>query len=67
MPQGKACGMSSDYLATPGIEKDTAQRGGELFTLHPDSGWDVEQIRCSRSAEDLLPVTLPEAGDDTPV
>lgn len=44
MPQGKAFGMSSDYLATPGIEKDTAQRGGELFTLHPDSGWDVEQI-----------------------
>ena len=37
-------GMSIDYLAMPGIEKDTAQRGAELITLHPDSSWDVEQI-----------------------
>ncbi len=44
MPQGKACGMSSDYRAMPGIEKYTAQRGGELITLQPDSGWEVEQI-----------------------
>ena len=37
-------GMSIDYLAMPGIEKDTKQRGAELITLHRDSSWDVEQI-----------------------
>ena len=37
-------GMSIDYLAMPGIENDTAQRGAELITLHPDSTWDLEQI-----------------------
>ncbi len=37
-------GMSIDYLAMPGIEKDTKQRGAELITLHKDSSWDVEQI-----------------------
>ena len=37
-------GMSIDYLAMPGIEKETKQRGAELITIHPDSSWDVEQI-----------------------
>lgn len=37
-------GMSIDYLAMPGIEKDTSQRGAELITIHNDSSWDIEQI-----------------------
>ena len=37
-------GMSIDYLAMPGIAKDTAQRGAELITLYADSSWDVLQI-----------------------
>ena len=37
-------GMSIDYLAMPGIAKDTAQRGAELITLYGDSSWDVVQI-----------------------
>ena len=37
-------GMSIDYLAMPGIEKDTAQRGGELITIHRDGSWDLQQI-----------------------
>lgn len=37
-------GMSIDYLAMPGIENDTEQRGGELITLHADNSWDVRQI-----------------------
>lgn len=37
-------GMSIDYLAMPGIENDTAQRGAELITIHADSSWDLEQI-----------------------
>lgn len=37
-------GMSIDYLAMPGIENDTAQRGAELITIHPDSSWDLVQI-----------------------
>ena len=37
-------GMSIDYLAMPGIEKDTEQRGGELITIRPDGSWDLEQI-----------------------
>lgn len=40
-------GMSIDYLAMPGIDKDTKQRGAELITLHPDSEFKVEQIRLS--------------------
>ena len=36
--------MSIDYLAMPGIENDTAQRGAELITIHADSSWDLEQI-----------------------
>ncbi len=37
-------GMSIDYLAMPGIENDTDQRGAELITIHPDSTWDIRQI-----------------------
>ena len=37
-------GMSIDYLAMPGIENDTAQRGAELITIHPDATWDLVQI-----------------------
>ncbi|MBP5267959.1 MAG: metallophosphoesterase [Ruminococcus sp.] len=37
-------GMSIDYLAMPGIAKETKQRGAELITLHSDSSWDLEQI-----------------------
>lgn len=37
-------GMSIDYLAMPGIEHDTAQRGAELITLHADGTFDLVQI-----------------------
>jgi hypothetical protein len=37
-------GMSIDYLAMPGIEEDTAQRGAELITVAPDGSWDLRQI-----------------------
>lgn len=37
-------GMSIDYLAMPGISKDTKQRGGTLITIHEDSSYDIEQI-----------------------
>lgn len=37
-------GMSIDYLVMPGIGKDTAQRGGELITIHQDGSWDLRQI-----------------------
>ena len=37
-------GMSIDYLAMPGIEKETKQRGAELITIHADSTWESKQI-----------------------
>ncbi len=37
-------GMSIDYLAMPGIENDTGQRGAELITIHGDGSWELEQI-----------------------
>ena len=40
-------GMSIDYLAMPGISKETKQRGAELITIHEDGSWDVEQIPLS--------------------
>lgn len=43
-------GMSIDYLAMPGIEDDSAQRGAELIALHQDSSWDVEQIPLNKIA-----------------
>ena len=36
-------GMSIDYLAMPGIEKETKQRGAELLTIHSDGTWDLIQ------------------------
>lgn len=44
-------GMSIDYLAMPGIENDTAQRGAELITIHNDSSWDIEQIPLTSITE----------------
>ncbi|MCI8506492.1 MAG: metallophosphoesterase family protein [Lachnospiraceae bacterium] len=41
-------GMSIDYLAMPGIERDETQRGAELITLHPDSTWELTQIPLSK-------------------
>ena len=40
-------GMSIDYLAMPGIENDTAQRGGELITIRGDGSWNLRQIPLS--------------------
>ena len=40
-------GMSIDYLAMPGIENDTEQRGGELITIRSDGRWDLMQIPLS--------------------
>ncbi len=37
-------GMSIDYLADPGIARDTAQRGATLITVHDDGGADIEQV-----------------------
>ena len=37
-------GMSIDYLAMPGIEKETKQRGAELITIHSDADWELEQV-----------------------
>ena len=37
-------GMSIDYLAMPGISRETKQRGAELITIHADSTWELEQI-----------------------
>lgn len=37
-------GMSIDYLAMPGIENDTKQRGATLITVKEDSTYDIEQI-----------------------
>ena len=44
-------GMSIDYLAMPGIENDTEQRGGELITILPDGSWQLEQIPLNSLAE----------------
>lgn len=41
-------GMSIDYLAMPGIEDDTAQRGGELITIRSDGSWTLEQIPLAK-------------------
>ena len=37
-------GMSIDYLAMPGISRESRQRGAELITIHSDSTWDSYQI-----------------------
>ncbi len=38
-------GYSIDYLAMPGIEKDTKQRGGTLITIHQDGQFDIDPYR----------------------
>lgn len=40
-------GMSIDYLAMPGINKDTEQRGATLITLRENSDFDIEQIKLT--------------------
>lgn len=37
-------GMSIDYLAMPGIARDTKQRGATLITIHKDSSINIKQI-----------------------
>ena len=37
-------GMSIDYLAMPGIARDTKQRGGTLITVHEDGTTDIVQV-----------------------
>ena len=37
-------GMSIDYLAMPGIARDTAQRGATLIVLDDSGGMDVTQV-----------------------
>ncbi len=37
-------GMSIDYLAMPGIARDTKQRGATLITIYDDGGTDIEQV-----------------------
>ncbi len=39
--------MSIDYLAMPGIDKETEQRGAELITLKSNSEFNVEQIKLT--------------------
>lgn len=38
-------GLSIDYLAYPGIDKKTEQRGGTLITIHKDSTFDITPIK----------------------
>lgn len=40
-------GMSIDYLAMPGIARDTKQRGATLITVHDDSKVDIKQVPLS--------------------
>ena len=37
-------GMSIDYLAMPGIARDTAQRGATLIVLGEDGDMDISQV-----------------------
>ena len=41
-------GMSIDYLAMPGIDKDIKQRGATLITLHEDSSYDIKQVKYGK-------------------
>lgn len=38
-------GRSIDYLAMPGINQETFQRGGTLITLHPDNSFTIDSIK----------------------
>ena len=44
-------GMSIDYLAMPGIARDTKQRGATLITIHNDGTSDIEQVPLSAVEE----------------
>lgn len=37
-------GLSIDYLAYPGIGRQTAQRGGTCITVHPDGSIEIDPI-----------------------
>lgn len=41
-------GMSIDYLAMPGIEKCTKQRGATTILIHQDGSFDVEPVPYSK-------------------
>ena len=43
-------GMSIDYLAMPGIARETDQRGATLITVHDDGSTDIEQVPLSSVA-----------------
>ena len=45
-------GMSIDYLAMPGIEYNTKQRGAELIWLHSDGSWELCQIPLNSIVSD---------------
>ena len=38
-------GMSIDYLAMPGISRDTKQRGATTILIHEDGSFDVEPVQ----------------------
>jgi hypothetical protein len=40
-------GMSIDYLAMPGIARDTDQRGATLITIHDNGSTDIKQVPLS--------------------
>lgn len=44
-------GMSIDYLASPGIENKTNQRGATLITIKNDSSFDIKQIKYQKSTQ----------------
>ena len=50
-------GMSIDYLAMPGIARDTKQRGATLIVVHDDSSIDIVQVPLS----DLETAAKPES------
>ena len=39
--------MRIDYLAMPGIENDTAQRGATLITIGSDSSFNIKQVKLT--------------------
>lgn len=40
-------GYSIDYLAMPGIDKDTEQRGATLITLKKDGSFDITPYKLT--------------------
>lgn len=41
-------GMSIDYLAMPGIARDTKQRGATLITVRQDGSSAIRQVPLAR-------------------